>query len=84
MTAAVRYRLVESAPANRCLPDTPVTMYDRGSATALVEEEDEQIALGDERIVVVGHSVEPVEEQPGDVADRLGPFEFDRGLLAHR
>ena len=57
---------------------------DPGAAAALVEQGEEHVALPDGNVVIEGQLVEPVDEQPGDVATRLLAFETDPGLAAHR
>ena len=41
-----------------------------------MEEEEEEVALAHQHVVVVGHAVEAVHEQPRDVADRLLALEL--------
>ena len=58
-------------PENRCWPDKPGNEVHASPTAALVEHHEEQVALAGDDVVVVRDVVEAVEEQPGDVADRL-------------
>jgi hypothetical protein len=49
----------------------------------LVEQQHPPIALAREHVEVVGHLVEAVEQQAGDVADGRLSLELDPDLLAH-
>jgi hypothetical protein len=49
-----------------------------------MEHQQQQVALADHDVVIVGDPCEPVHEQPGDVVGRIVALERDTGLAANR
>jgi hypothetical protein len=49
-----------------------------------MEHQQQQVALADHDVVIVGDLCEPVHEQVGDVIDRIVALEGNTGLAADR